>query len=50
MKRAIRAGVDSVEHGTYMDEEAMHLMREQGHLVRPHNFGWKMGWRSRRAR
>ena len=30
MKRAIRAGVDSVEHGTYMDEEAMHLMRERG--------------------
>ena len=30
MKRAIRAGVDSVEHGTYMDEEAMRLMRKQG--------------------
>jgi imidazolonepropionase-like amidohydrolase len=30
MKRAIRAGVDSVEHGTYMDEEAMRLMRERG--------------------
>ncbi|MCM2681397.1 metal-dependent hydrolase family protein [Echinimonas agarilytica] len=26
MKRAIRAGVDSVEHGTYMDDEAMALM------------------------
>ena len=30
MKRAIKAGVDSVEHGTYMDEEAMALMIEQG--------------------
>lgn len=30
MKRAIRAGVDSVEHGTYMDNEAMRLMRKQG--------------------
>ena len=30
MKRAIRAGVDSVEHGTYMDEEAMRLMRKKG--------------------
>ena len=30
MKRAIRAGVDSVEHGTYMDDEAMGLMLSQG--------------------
>ena len=30
MKRAIRAGVTSVEHGTYMDEEAMQLMKEHG--------------------
>jgi len=30
MKRAIRAGVDSVEHGTYMDAEAMKLMRKNG--------------------
>lgn len=30
MKRAIRAGVDSVEHGTYMDDEAMRLMRKNG--------------------
>lgn len=30
MKRAIRAGVDSIEHGTYMDDEAMQLMREHG--------------------
>ena len=30
MKRAIRAGVDSIEHGTFMDEEAMDLMIENG--------------------
>lgn len=30
MKRAIRAGVDSIEHGTFMDEEAMRLMKEHG--------------------
>ncbi|MGL6160358.1 amidohydrolase family protein [Microbulbifer sp.] len=27
MERAIRAGVDSIEHGTYMDEETMNLMK-----------------------
>ncbi|MFS1526051.1 amidohydrolase family protein [Microbulbifer sp. 2304DJ12-6] len=27
MMRAIRAGVDSIEHGTYMDEEVINLMR-----------------------
>ena len=30
MKRAIRAGVHSVEHGTYMDAEAMKLMKKHG--------------------
>lgn len=30
MKRAIKAGVDSIEHGTYMDDEAMDLMIENG--------------------
>jgi len=30
MKRAIRAGVDSIEHGTYMDDEAMALMKQHG--------------------
>ncbi|MFN2287731.1 MAG: amidohydrolase family protein [Chromatocurvus sp.] len=30
MKRAIRAGVDSVEHGTFMDEEARRLMKRNG--------------------
>ena len=30
MKRAIRAGVDSVEHGTYMDKETIRLMKKNG--------------------
>ena len=30
MKRAIRAGVTTIEHGTYMDEEAFELMKEHG--------------------
>ncbi|HJL80231.1 MAG: amidohydrolase family protein [Gammaproteobacteria bacterium] len=30
MKRAIEAGVDSIEHGTFMDDEAMDLMIENG--------------------
>lgn len=30
MKRAIRAGIDSIEHGTYMDDEAMKLMKRHG--------------------
>ena len=28
MKRAVRAGVHSIEHGTYMDDEVMKLMKE----------------------
>jgi len=30
MKRAIRAGVTSIEHGTYMDDEAIALMKQRG--------------------
>lgn len=30
MKRAIRAGVNSVEHGTFMDDEAIGLMKKYG--------------------
>lgn len=30
MKRAVLAGVDSIEHGTYMTEEVMLLMRDRG--------------------
>ncbi len=30
MKRAIRAGVKTIEHGTFMDDEAIRLMKEHG--------------------
>jgi imidazolonepropionase-like amidohydrolase len=30
MQRAILAGVDSIEHGTYMSDETMRLMKEKG--------------------
>lgn len=30
MKRAVIAGIDSVEHGTFMDREVMRLMKEHG--------------------
>jgi len=35
MKRAVRAGVDSIEHGTLMDDEIMRLMKEQGTYLVP---------------
>ncbi len=35
MKRAIRAGVTTIEHGTYMDEEAFELMKEHGTFFVP---------------
>lgn len=30
MKRAVRAGIASIEHGTYMDRETMKLMKKHG--------------------
>jgi imidazolonepropionase-like amidohydrolase len=30
MKRAVRAGVDTIEHGTFMDDETIQLMKERG--------------------
>ncbi|WP_028115370.1 metal-dependent hydrolase family protein [Ferrimonas senticii] len=35
MKRAVRAGVDSVEHGTYMDDETIELMKQNGTFYVP---------------
>lgn len=34
-KRAIRAGIDSIEHGTFLDDEAMQMMRERGVFLVP---------------
>ena len=34
-KRAIRAGIDSIEHGTFIDDEDLRLMREHGTFLVP---------------
>ncbi len=34
-KRAIRAGVDSIEHGTFLDDEGLDLMKVQGTYLVP---------------
>ena len=35
MKRAVRAGVDSIEHGSFMSEETMQLMKQHGTWLVP---------------
>jgi imidazolonepropionase-like amidohydrolase len=35
MKRAVLAGVDSIEHGTFMSPEVMELMKERGTFLVP---------------
>jgi imidazolonepropionase-like amidohydrolase len=35
IKRAIRGGVDTIEHGTFMDDEGMKLMKERGAFYVP---------------
>ena len=35
MKRAIRAGVNSIEHGTFMDDEGIQLMKQYGTWLVP---------------
>ena len=35
MKRAVLAGVNSIEHGTYMSEEVMDLMKQKGAYLVP---------------
>lgn len=34
-KRAIRAGIDSIEHGTFLDDEALRMMHERGVFLVP---------------
>jgi imidazolonepropionase-like amidohydrolase len=34
-KRAVRAGVDSIEHGTFLDDEAFQMMHEHGTFLVP---------------
>jgi imidazolonepropionase-like amidohydrolase len=34
-KRAIRAGIDSIEHGTFLDDEALDMMKAKGTVLVP---------------
>ncbi len=34
-KRAIRAGIDSIEHGTFLDDEALDMMKQKGTFLVP---------------
>jgi imidazolonepropionase-like amidohydrolase len=34
-KRAIRAGIDSIEHGSFLDDEALEMMRQRGTYLVP---------------
>lgn len=34
-KRAIKAGIDSIEHGTFLDDEGLRMMRERGTYLVP---------------
>ncbi|MCS6951332.1 MAG: amidohydrolase family protein [Bryobacterales bacterium] len=34
-KRAVRAGIDSIEHGSFLDDEALRLMRQRGTFYVP---------------
>jgi imidazolonepropionase-like amidohydrolase len=34
-KRAIRAGIDSIEHGTFLDDEALTMMKQRGTYLVP---------------
>ena len=43
LKRAVRAGVASIEHGTYLDEEGMALMKQHGTYYVPTDHRGQMG-------
>jgi imidazolonepropionase-like amidohydrolase len=43
-KRAIRAGIDSIEHGSFLDDEALDMMKEKGTVLVPTLMaGWWIG-------
>ncbi len=43
-KRAIRAGIDSIEHGSFLDDEALDMMRAKGTVLVPTLMaGWQLG-------
>ncbi len=41
IKQAIRAGVDSIEHGTLLDDEAITMLREHGTFLVPTGYIWE---------
>ena len=47
MKRAVLAGVDSIEHGTFMTDEIMQLMKERGTYWVPTNMAGE--WVAKKA-
>ncbi len=47
MKRAVLAGVNSIEHGTYMTDEIMELMKERGTYFVPTNMAGE--WVAKKA-
>jgi imidazolonepropionase-like amidohydrolase len=47
MKRAVLAGVDSIEHGTFMTDEVMELMKERGTYWVPTNMAGE--WVAKKA-
>ena len=43
-KRAIRAGIDSIEHGSFLDDEALDMMKAKGTVLIPTLMaGWWLG-------
>jgi imidazolonepropionase-like amidohydrolase/heat shock protein HslJ len=49
IKTAIRAGVDSVEHGTLLDDEGVRLLKERGTFLVPTGAIWEMEAESEKA-
>jgi imidazolonepropionase-like amidohydrolase len=41
VKQAIRAGVDSIEHGTLLDDEGVRLLKERGTYLVPTGWIWE---------
>lgn len=44
IKNAIRAGVNSIEHGSILDDEAIQLMLDHGTYLVPTLFGWYLDY------
>ena len=50
IKRAVLAGVDSIEHGTFMTDEVIELMKQKGTYWVPTNWPANGSPRRRRSR